>query len=196
MKCRIICGEALVSKVFGKVLMSTPETAFKNFLHAMDTESSEPDVEQSIDSQLELFKLCGMTTVFDVVGHSYRLHQATRFDRIYKRTGEMTLVVVCNPAYERFCEVVAIWFVHQHRIQPSYQRSFVTPSQRRMFQDNRRDMGAVTIEAERSNSVSDNISLDKYLWHEESDASCHVGKDTAGMNDCNRVHSYLKIGSG
>jgi hypothetical protein len=27
-------------------------------------------------------------------------------------------------------------------------------------------------------------------------ASCHVGKDTAGMNACNRVHSYLKIGHG
>jgi hypothetical protein len=74
MKCRIICGEALVSMVFGKVMMSTPETAVKNFLHAMDTESSESDVEHSIDSRLELFKLCGMTTVFDVVSHSYRLH--------------------------------------------------------------------------------------------------------------------------
>jgi hypothetical protein len=67
MKCRIICGEALVSMVFDKVMMNTPETAFTNFLHAMATAISEPDVEHSIDSRLELFKLCGMTTVFDFV---------------------------------------------------------------------------------------------------------------------------------
>jgi hypothetical protein len=49
-KCHIICGEALVSMVFGKVMMSTPKTAAKDFLHAMATASSEPDVEHSIDS--------------------------------------------------------------------------------------------------------------------------------------------------
>jgi hypothetical protein len=58
--------------VFGKVMMNTPERAVNKFLHAMATASSEPDVEHSIDSRLELFKLCGMTTVFDVVAHSYR----------------------------------------------------------------------------------------------------------------------------
>jgi hypothetical protein len=36
-----------------------------------------------------------------------------------------------------------------------------------MFQDNRRDMGALIVEAERNNSVSDNISMEKYMWHEE-----------------------------
>jgi hypothetical protein len=82
---RIICGEALVSIVIG------------NFLHAMATASSEPDVEHSIDSRLELFKFCGMTTVSDVVGNSYRLHQATRFDCMYERTGEMNLSAVCSP---------------------------------------------------------------------------------------------------
>jgi hypothetical protein len=81
-----------------------------------DSASSEPDVEHSMDSRLERFKLCGMTTVFDVVGHSYRLHQATCFDCMYDRTGEMTLVAVCNTEYERFCEVGAIWFVHKHRM--------------------------------------------------------------------------------
>jgi hypothetical protein len=104
-----------------------------------------------------------MTTVFDVVENSYHLHQANRLDCMYERTGEMTLVAVCNPAYERFCEVGAIWFVHQHRMQPSHQPSYMTPSQRRMFQDNRRDLSAVTVESERNNSVSDNMSMEKYL---------------------------------
>jgi hypothetical protein len=72
MKYRIICGEALVSMVFGKVTMSTPETSAKNVLHAMVTASSELDVDHSIDSRLEHFTLCGTTTVFDVVGNSYR----------------------------------------------------------------------------------------------------------------------------
>jgi hypothetical protein len=94
---RIICGEALVSMVIDKVMVSTPETAVENVLHAMATASSEPDVEHSIDSRLERFKLCGMTTVLNVVGHSYRLHQATCFDCMYERTGETTLVAVCNP---------------------------------------------------------------------------------------------------
>jgi hypothetical protein len=62
-----------------------------------------------------------------------------------------------------------------------------------MFQDNRRDMGAVTVEAERNNSVSDNISMDKYLWHGDSGSSCHVANDTAGMFDYSRIYSYLKI---
>jgi hypothetical protein len=83
----ITCGEAFVSIVIGKVMLSTPETAFENFLHAMATASNEPDVKHSIDSELELFKLCGMTTVFDAVGHSYRLHQASCFDCTYERTG-------------------------------------------------------------------------------------------------------------
>jgi hypothetical protein len=76
---RIICGEALVSIVIGKVMMRTPKTAVENFLHAMAT-VSKPDVEHHIDSRLEFLKLCGMTTFFDVVAHSYRLHQANRFD--------------------------------------------------------------------------------------------------------------------
>jgi hypothetical protein len=119
-KRRIICGEVLVSIVIGKVMMSTPETAVENFLHAMATASSEPDVEHYIDSRLEVFKLCGITTVFDVVAHSYRLHQATHFDCMNERTGEMTIVAVCNTEYEIFCEVGAIWLVHQHRMQPSH----------------------------------------------------------------------------
>jgi hypothetical protein len=130
----IICGEALVSIVIGKVILSTPE-------------SRESDFNHSIESRLERFKLCGMTTVFDVVGHSYRLHQANRFDCMYERTGEMMLVAVCNPEFERFCEVGGIWFLHQHRMQPSHQRSYMTPSQRRMLQDNRRDLGTVNVEA-------------------------------------------------
>jgi hypothetical protein len=158
--------------------------------------SSELDVDHSIDSRLEHFKLCGTTEVFDVVGNSYRWHQANRFDCTCERTGEMTLVAVCNPEYELFCEAGAIWFVHQHRMQPSHQRSYLTPSQRRMFQDHRRDMGAVIVEAERNNSVRDNISMKKYLWHEDSGASCDVANDTAGMFDCNHIHSDLKIGNG
>jgi hypothetical protein len=71
----------------------------------------------------------------------------------------------------------------------------MTPSQRGMFQDNRRDFGAVTVEAERNNSVSDNKSMDKYLWHGDSGASCHVANDTAGMFGYSRIHSYLKIGN-
>jgi 3-dehydroquinate synthase class II len=38
--------------------------------------------------------------------------------------------------------------------------------------------------------------MEKYLWHEESGASRHVENDTSGMNDCNCVHSYIKIGHG
>jgi hypothetical protein len=49
---RIIYGEALVSMVIGKAMMSTPKTAVENFLHAMVTASSEPDVEHSIYSRL------------------------------------------------------------------------------------------------------------------------------------------------
>jgi hypothetical protein len=128
----IICGEAFVSSVIGKVMLSTPETAAKSFLHSMATATNEPDVEHSIDSRLELFKLCGMTTVFDVVAHSYRLHQANRFECMYERTREITLVAVCDPEYELFYEDGAIWFVHQHRMQPSHQRSFMTPGQRRI----------------------------------------------------------------
>jgi hypothetical protein len=37
---RIICGEALVSMVIGKLMMRTPETAVENFLHAMATTKS------------------------------------------------------------------------------------------------------------------------------------------------------------
>jgi hypothetical protein len=65
-----------------------------------------------------------------------------------------------------------------------------------MFQDNRRDMGAVTVIAERNHSVSDNISIDKYLWHGDSSASCHEANDTVGMFDYSRIYSYLKIGHG
>jgi hypothetical protein len=103
---RIIYGEALVSIVIGKVMLSTPETAVESFLHVMAMASSEPNVEHSIDSRLELFKVCGMTTVSDVVGHSYRLHQANRFDCIYERTGEMTLVAVCNPEHDLSVQLV------------------------------------------------------------------------------------------
>jgi hypothetical protein len=181
MKCRIMCGEALVSMIYGKVMLRKPETAVKNFPHAMATASSEPDVEHFIASRLELFNLCGMKTVFDVVAHSYRLHQANRFDCMYERTGEMTLVAICDPEYELFYEDSAIWFVHQHRMQPSHRRCYMTPTQRRMFRDNRRDLGAVTVEAERNNRVSDNISMEKYLWHGNSGASCHVANDTAGI---------------
>jgi hypothetical protein len=45
---RIIYGEALVPMVIGKVMLSTPETAVKNFLHAMATASSVRNVEHSI----------------------------------------------------------------------------------------------------------------------------------------------------
>jgi hypothetical protein len=60
-------------------------------------------------------------------------------------TGEMTIVAVCNTEYELFCEVRAIWFVHQHRMQPSHRQPYMTPSQRRMFQDNSRDLGALAV---------------------------------------------------
>jgi hypothetical protein len=163
---RIICGEALVSIVIGKVMMSTPEKAVENFLHAMATASSDTDVEHynNIDSRLELFKLCGMTAVVDVFAHSYRLHLANHFDYLYERTGEMTIVAVCNTEDELFCEIGAIWLVHQHRMKPSHQQPYMTLSQGRMFQDNRRDLGAVTVEIERNSSVSESISMQKYLW--------------------------------
>jgi hypothetical protein len=70
----------------------------------MATAGKEPNVK--------IFKLCRMTTVFDVVVHSYRLHQANRFDCMYERTREMTLAAVCDPEYELFYEDGAIWFLH------------------------------------------------------------------------------------
>jgi hypothetical protein len=148
-----------VPMVFGKVMMSTPETAVENVLHAMATASSNPDVEHHINSRLELLKLRGMTTVFGVVAHSYRVHQAIRFDYMNERTGKIKIVAVCNTEFEPFCEVGAIWLVHQHCMQPSHQQPYITSSQRRMFQDNRRDLGAVTVEAERNSSVSESVVL-------------------------------------
>jgi hypothetical protein len=115
---------------------------------------------------------------------------------MYERTREMTLVAVCDPEYELFYEDGAIWLVHQHRMQPSHRRSYMTPSHRRMFQNNRHDLGAVSIKAERNNSVSDNISMEKYLWHEDSGESYHEANDSAGMFDYSRIYSYLKIGHG
>jgi hypothetical protein len=150
---RIICGQSLVSMVVGKVLMSTPETAVENFLHVMGEASSEPDVEHYADSRFELLKLCGMKTVVDIVARSYRLHQANCFDYINERTGETTLVAVCNTEYELFCEVGAIWLVNQHRMRPSHQQPDLTPLQRPMFQEHRRDLGATTVEADRNGSV-------------------------------------------
>jgi hypothetical protein len=38
--------------------------------------------------------------------------------------------------------------------------------------------------------------MKKYLWLEDSGASCHVTNNTAGMFDCSCIHSYLKIGNG
>jgi hypothetical protein len=70
----------------------------------------------------------------------------------------------------------------------------MTPSQGRMFQDNRRDMGEVTVESERNNSVSDSISMLKYLWHGDSGAFCHEVNNTDGVLDSSHIHSYLKIG--
>jgi hypothetical protein len=77
--------------------------------------------------------------------------------------GEMKIVAVFNTEYELFCDFGAIWLVHQHRMQPSYQQPYKTPSQRRMFQDNRRDLGAVTVETERNSSDSKRISIQKYF---------------------------------
>jgi hypothetical protein len=160
----------------------------------MATASSKPDVEHHFDSRLEVSKLCGMTTVLDVVAHSYRLHQANCFGYMNDRTGEMTIVAVCNTEYEMFCEVGAIWLVHQHCMQPSHQQPYMTPSQRRKLQNNRRDLGAVTVETERNSSVSENKSMQKDLWLGESSASYHSTNDTSGMSDCRRIHSYLKNG--
>jgi hypothetical protein len=112
-----------------------------------------------------------MTTVFDVVAHSYRLHQGNRLDKMTERTGEMTIVAVCNKEYELICEVGAIWLVQQHRMQPSHQHPYMTPSQRPMFQNNRRDLGAVTVETERNSSVSENKSMQRYLWFGDSGTS-------------------------
>ena len=55
-----------------------------------------------------------------------------------ERTGEMT-IAVCNTEYELFCEVGAIWLVHQHRMQSLYPQQDMKPSQLRLFQQYRRD---------------------------------------------------------
>jgi hypothetical protein len=81
-------------------------------------------------------------------------------------------------------------------MKPSHQQPSMTPSQQRMFQAKKRDLGAVTVEAERNSSVSEIISIKKYFWLGESGASCHVMNNTAGMFDCSCIHSYLKIGNG
>jgi hypothetical protein len=35
--------------------------------------------------------------------------------------------------------------------------------------------------------------MEKYLWHGDSGASYHVARNTSGMFDCSRIHSYHKI---
>jgi hypothetical protein len=95
---------------------------------------------------IQILKLCGMTTVFGVVAHSYRLHQSIHFEYMNERTWKITIVAICNTEFELFCEVGAIWLVHQHCMQPSHQQPYITPIQQRVFQDNRRDLGAVTVE--------------------------------------------------
>jgi hypothetical protein len=67
---------------------------------------------------------CVMTTVLDVVGHSYRLHQDNCFVYMNDRTWEMIVVAVCNTEYELFCEVGAIWLLHQHCMQQSHQQPY------------------------------------------------------------------------
>jgi hypothetical protein len=69
-------------------------------------------------------------------------------------------------------------------------------SQQRIFQNNRRDLGAVSVKAERNNTVSDNISMENYSWLRESGASCHEANDTTDIFDYSRIHYYLKIGNG
>ena len=193
---RIICGESLVSLVIRHVLMSTPETAVENFLHAMTEASSEPDVEHYVDSRSELLKLCGMKTVFDIVARSYRLHQANYFEYMNKRTGEMTIVSVCDTEYELFCEVGAIWLVHQHRMQSLHPMLDITPRQQRKSQQNWRDLGAATIDTDIGNDGFNNTSLKKHTWLGDSGASVHVTNDATSMFDCQRIHLYLKISNG
>jgi hypothetical protein len=192
----IICGESLVSLVIEHILMSTPETAVKKFLYAMAEVSSEPDIEHYVDSRSELLKLCGLKTVFDIVARSYRLHQASRFDYMNERTGEMTIVAVCNTEYELLCEVGAIWLVHQHRMQPFHLQQDMTPIQLSLFQQNRRDLGAATIDKDIMGDSFNKTYLQKHVWLGDSGASVHVTNDTASMFDCRRIQIYLKISNG
>ena len=193
---RIICGESLVSLVIGNVLISTPETAVKNFLRAMAEASSEPDVDHYVDSRSELLKLCGLNKVFDIVARSYRLHQANPFDYMNEKTGELTIVAVCNTEYELFCEVGAIWLVHQHRMQSLYPQQDMNPSQLRLFQQYRRDLVAATVDTDLSGDGFNNAPLKKHMWLGDSGASVHVTNDSNSMFDCCRIHLYLKISNG
>ena len=193
---RIICEESLVSLIKRHILMSTPETAVENFLHAMTKATSEPDVEHYIDSRLELIKLCGMKTVCDIVARSYRLHQANSFEYMNKRTGEMTIVGVCDTEYELFCEVGAIWLMHQHHMQSLHPMLDITPRQRRMSEHNCSDLGAATIDIDICNDGFSNTSLKKHTWLGDSGASVHVTNDATGMFDCRPIQVYLKISNG
>ena len=193
---RIICGESLMSLVVSKVLMSTPETALENFLHVMAEGSSEPDVEYYVNSRSELLKVCGLKTVFDIVARGYRLHQANPFDYMNERTGEKMIVAVCNTEYELFCEVGAIWLVHQHRMQPFHPQQDMTPGQQRLFHQNRRDIGAATLDTDMSGDGFNNTYLKKHVWLGDSGASVHVTNDAAGMFDCHNINSYVKINNG
>jgi hypothetical protein len=65
-----------------------------------------------------------------------------------------------------------------------------------MFQKNRRDLGAVSVKAEINNSVSDNITMEKYLWLRDNGASFHEANDTADIFYYSRIHSYLTNGNG
>ena len=132
----IICGDSLVSLVLSKLMVSTPATAVQNFLRPIGEASSQTDVENYVESRLELVRLCSMTTVLDIVAHSRRLVDADIFEHLNERTGNMDPIGVCNTEYELFCEVGAIWLANQHRMRPFQPQPHMNRRQRRLFQQN------------------------------------------------------------
>jgi hypothetical protein len=177
-------------------MVSTPATAVQNFLRAIGEASSQTDVENYIESRLELVRLCSMTTVLDIVAHSRRLVDADIFEHLNERTGNMDPIGVCNTEYELFCEVGAIWLANQHRMRPFQPQPHMNCRQRRLFQQNRRDLGTAIVDSNVNSNTFFKTAWKKHLWLGDSGASCHMTNDDTGMFDCCYMDSYLTLGNG
>ena len=81
-------------------------------------------------------------------------------------------------------------------MQPLYPQQDMAPSQLRLFQQNRRDLGAATVDTDMSDDGFNNASLKRHVWLGDSGASVHVTNDSNSMFDCRRIDLYLEISNG
>jgi hypothetical protein len=134
--------------------------------------------------------------VLYIVSYSYRLNDADNFDYVDQRTGKMILVAVCSTEYEMFCEVGAIWLVHQHRMPALHHATSMNQGQRPLFWQHRHDLGATTIETDKKGTVAKSVAHKIHLWIGDSGASCHMTSNDVGMFDCRYKKSFLRLGNG